>query len=235
MSKIKQSFSKFGILLFSFLLMAYSPQEGWSADKSTSSVVKAAEMKNVEAKINRLMKVAEQGDVEVQHYLGWLYNNGWGGIPKDDEKALYWWEKAAQEDADAQFKLGWMYRHGLGVSKDLEKARYWLEKAAEQDHIYAEDKLREDRRDAETQFEFGEEYYYGRGVVSKDLEKAVFSFEKAAEHGHAEAQFRLGWIYYYGDGVPEDLEKAVFWFKKAAENGHINAPHALDNINRIGK
>ena len=216
MSKIKQSFSKFGILLFSFLLMAYSPQEGWSADKSTSSVVKAA--KNVETQFSQLTKSAESGDAEVQYKLGERYYYGSEEAPLDHEKAVFWFKKAAEQGhVDAQWKLGKMYANGEGVPKDYKKSFFWYEKVAE-------------RGDVEIQYMLGEIY-----ESKNDAKKAYFWYEKAAEQEHPDAQYTMGAMYYFGYGVSRDFEKAVFWLEKAAENGSKQAPNALDNINRIGK
>ena len=42
---------------------------------------------------------------------------------------------------------------------------------------------------------------------------------KAAEQGNAEAKFKLGLMYYDGDGVPQDYAEAMKWYRKAAEQG----------------
>lgn len=48
-----------------------------------------------------------------------------------------------------------------------------------------------------------------------------------ANDGNANAQFRLGNLYYHGQGVPEDEVMAVFWWKKAAAHGHADAMFQL--------
>lgn len=50
--------------------------------------------------------------------------------------------------------------------------------------------------------------------------------EKAAK-GDAEAQFKLGWAYRQGNGVPQSDSDAVKWYLKAAEQGHCNAQYNL--------
>lgn len=42
-------------------------------------------------------------------------------------------------------------------------------------------------------------------------------------HREAREQLRLGWCYYYGDGVEKNLEKAANCFHKAAELGYTQA------------
>jgi len=48
-----------------------------------------------------------------------------------------------------------------------------------------------------------------------------------AEKGEADAQYRLGLSYCYGQGVPQDYTEAVRWFRKAAEHGYAKAQYSL--------
>jgi uncharacterized protein len=48
-----------------------------------------------------------------------------------------------------------------------------------------------------------------------------------ANDGDAAAQFRLGSLYYHGQGVPEDEVMAVFWWKKSAAHGNPDAMFQL--------
>src|SRR5437870_2627776 len=40
-----------------------------------------------------------------------------------------------------------------------------------------------------------------------------------AEQGDAGAQSVLGFMYYFGKGVPQDYAQAVLWYRRAAEQG----------------
>jgi len=60
-----------------------------------------------------------------------------------------------------------------------------------------------------------------------------------AESGNAEAQYKLGAAYFFGDGVPANTVEGVKWYRKAAEQGDKNAEMCLgiayyngDGINR---
>jgi TPR repeat protein len=58
---------------------------------------------------------------------------GGTGIPKDEAKAVEWYEKAAaQGHAEAQNNLGVMYDKGKGVPQDQARAVEWYRKAAAQ-------------------------------------------------------------------------------------------------------
>jgi len=48
-------------------------------------------------------------------------------------------------------------------------------------------------------------------------------FKKSAEQGHADAQFTLGYMYEYGQGVDQDYKQAVYWYRKLAEQGDADA------------
>jgi len=63
--------------------------------------------------------------------------------------------------------------------------------------------------------------------VEQDFFKANELYCRAARLGDAEAQFRLGWIYASGRGVPRDERIAVVLFAMAAEQGHEYARRRL--------
>jgi TPR repeat protein len=78
-----------------------------------------------------------------KYNIGVMYQQGLG-TPKDLEKALQWYEKAALGgDARAQYNLGLMLYAGEGTQKDLRGAAYWLKKSAAQGYADAEHQLRE--------------------------------------------------------------------------------------------
>ena len=61
----------------------------------------------------------------------------------------------------------------------------------------------------------------------KNLSQAIIWYTKAAEQGHADAQFKLGKAYYFGNGVEKNLKQSVDWFTKAAEQGQADAQFYL--------
>lgn len=72
---------------------------------------------------------AESGDAKSQSGLGFLYLFGFG-VPRDIEKAVYWYVKAAnQNEPEAQAYLGAFYVSGQGVQRDLVQALKWCELA----------------------------------------------------------------------------------------------------------
>jgi len=52
-------------------------------------------------------------------------------------------------------------------------------------------------------------------------------YRLAAEQGDARAQFNLGVMYAFGEGVPENDAEAVKWYRLAAEQGNAGAQSRL--------
>ncbi len=48
-----------------------------------------------------------------------------------------------------------------------------------------------------------------------------------ALQGDAEAQFQIGWMYRYGQGLPQNACLATVWHDKAARQGHGRAQHSM--------
>lgn len=72
---------------------------------------------------------AMNGDASSMFDLAWLYQNG-KGIIHDDQKALYWLDKAAkQNEPRAMDAYGMLYMQGRIIQKDPQQAKYWFEKA----------------------------------------------------------------------------------------------------------
>lgn len=80
--------------------------------------------------------------------------------------------------------------------------------------------------------------------MAEELQGGKASFEsgyyKEAFHqllplavkGNAEAQYAVGYMYYYGYGVPEDTESGMFWMSKAADQHYSPAIQALQIIHQ---
>ena len=58
--------------------------------------------------------LAEQGDVDAQHNLGYMYDIG-RGVPENDAEAFKWYRLAAEQgNAKGLYLLGLMYYNGEG-------------------------------------------------------------------------------------------------------------------------
>jgi len=74
----------------------------------------------------------EQGCVDAQYNMGWLYSLGLVGETPNYQQAFLCFKAAADEnDPDAWYKLGMAYRYGHGVPPNEDEAQACLKKAIE--------------------------------------------------------------------------------------------------------
>lgn len=66
-----------------------------------------------------------------------------------------------------------------------------------------------------------------KALRARDFGRAFPLYARLADAGNAEAQFRLGEMYWYGDGTAVDMGKSRAWLHKAAAAGHTGAREAL--------
>lgn len=60
--------------------------------------------------------------------------------------------------------------------------------------------------------------------------QAFKTLKPLADKGNADAQYAVGYMYYYGKGVPKDVAQAMSWMSKAAQQGQPLAKQALAAI-----
>lgn len=82
------------------------------------------------------------------------------------------------------------------------------------------------KEDANSQFQLGQAYHEGKGIVQSYAEAAK-CYRKAADQGLASAQVELGRMFEMGDGIPKDAVQAVAWYRKAAEQGDARGQYNL--------
>lgn len=66
-----------------------------------------------------------------------------------------------------------------------------------------------------------------KALRAKEYDKAFPMYTRLAAAGNAEAEFRLGEMYWYGDGTAVDMAKSRAWLQKAASAGHAGARETL--------
>ncbi len=71
---------------------------------------------------------------------------------------------------------------------------------------------------------------------NRDFGSAFKEFRELAKAGGPKAQYRLGQMYYRGEGAPQDYAIALKWLQKAADNNVIDAQYfvALMHENKQG-
>jgi uncharacterized protein len=71
---------------------------------------------------------------------------------------------------------------------------------------------------------------YGRG----DYATALRLFRPLADQGSTQAQYKIGLMYYSGEGVAQDLAEATKWYRRAADPGQLcHAKRALHETPRF--
>jgi hypothetical protein len=174
------------------------------------------------AETRRYRVAADQGDANGQVNLGWLYEKGRGGLPKDDREAARLYKLAAdQGNAGSQANLGVFYENGRGgLPKDEREAARLYKLAAEGGN-------------AQGQANLGVFYSQGRGGLPKDEDEAARLYKLAADQGNASGQACLGDFYEFGRvGLAKDVGEATRLYRLAAAQGNDRAQKAL---NRLGE
>lgn len=71
-----------------------------------------------------------------------------------------------------------------------------------------------------------------RMLAAGEYGKALPIYQRLADAGNAEAQLRLGEMYWFGDGTAPHLGKAAEWFQKSAAAGNADAAASLASLKR---
>ena len=73
-------------------------------------------------------------------------------------------------------------------------------------------------------------YGLGKQYLKTDIQKAISMFELAAEQGNSYAEYQLGKIYCFGQGVSQNLEVGMEWLKASASHGNEYASALLEKV-----
>jgi TPR repeat protein len=73
-----------------------------------------------------------------------------------------------------------------------------------------------------------QDFYEGLAAADRgDYAAALKEWQPLAAKGHADAQYKMGFMYEEGRGVPLDLVQGTNWYRKAAKQGHAVAQRSL--------
>ncbi len=190
-----------------------------------------------------LKKASNHGDRRGQFYLGKMYADGLG-VPKDYVKAHELYTQAAKSDFNlARFGLVDLYKNGYGVEKDNAEAFRWFKEAYQ---ALVNGRLREEKKSLKRISSMSRQksikknnaiYFteYALKLIDnplgvKDYKTAFAWYEKAALREYDHGQYKLGFFYENGLGVPKNLSKALSWYKKAANQRHNLARSRLKEL-----
>lgn len=122
---------------------------------------------------------------------------------------------ANKNDPSAQCAMGDYYNTEHNHA-DFKIAFEWYEKSAK-------------RGNARAQWNIGNFYIVGHGVVEQDFEKSLYWLEKSANQGYVDAMLHLGQVLLMTD----NYEKAVYWLEMADKVGHSEAKTLLEQAKML--
>jgi TPR repeat protein len=158
------------------------PDGSWSARVSqTQSEYNhlAACMQDDAVSATIYRRQADGGNATAMAYLGRMYEQGRGGLAKDETEAVQWYRRGADAgNGQAMARLGYMYERGRGgLLKDMDEAAQWYRKGAGTGDRFA-------------MYYMGRACEFGLGVP-KDRDEAVAWYRKSAASGFTQASERL--------------------------------------------
>ena len=168
--------------------------------------------------LQAFQRAADAGSAEGAHRLALVFAEGMAGTPRDDARALSFFEKAAAAGHHrAQINAGTLYFRGQGTPRDLVRARAWLEKAAAQEDPYA-------------LYALGRAIDDSVGQAIADPVRAADLYRRAAQLGHPIAALRYGLALNDGIGVRKNPALAQQWLIYADKWGVPEAALAIGDI-----
>lgn len=170
---------------------------------SADEVVTTKEGKK-ETFLERSIRLANEGNLEDQLNLGYMYLYGTNGVNQDyDEAFKYYTMAASQNDPIALNNLGSLYFNGIGTKRDIPSAIDLFTRSADLGNDNAATNLA---------------FIYLQGGA-KDVKRnlmAINLFKASAEKGNSIAKFMLGYAYYKGFVVEKNYVEAFKLIKESA-------------------
>lgn len=161
-------------------------------------------------------------DAVAQYELAKTFDDG-GSAELDYKRALKLYKLSADQGyAEAQNALGLMYYYGTGVKESNLKALEFFKKSAVQGSKYGQNNL-------------ADMYHHSETDVEQDYLRAAELYQRATAQGYAPAEYSLGTLYEYGNGVKKDHKKAVELYQKAASKNNDDALYQLAKLYKEGQ
>ena len=188
---------------------------------------------------------AQSGRAEAQYTLGFLYKTG-RGVARDYGRAA----ETGNTDAEVLLREIGALRESVEEESRTQaagggkKRRYFLIGYAAAAVMVIAGVLALYLTEPEHRARFGfvndqawlgSSYERGINGYERDASMAAYWYRRAAENGHTEAQYNLGVMYSWGNGIPANHEQAVYWVRKAAEKGYHQAEDHLCFLYFAGK
>lgn len=153
-------------------------------------------------------------DDKLQYRLGQMALHGLGVEANKKTAAVYFLKATLLKNKDATYALGKLYLDTEFSGFDAAQGVRLLEKSVEQ------------HKNMNAAYLLGK--LYAKGVlVERNVSKALSYLRMAAEENNPFALYRLGVMYYYGDGVESDREYARTLLSASADLGNEYARQFL--------
>ena len=158
--------------------------------------------------------LAEAGDPEAQHNIGYMYEEGLG-VTQQYDVAMEWYRRAADGGlAEADHNLGMMYVDGRGVAKSWAQGLMYFRKAADKSLI-------------ESRYMIALSYFQGDGQI-QNRRLAYEGFRETAIEGYADSQYMLSFMLLDGADVKRRSAQAFVWASLALVQGQQQAEEIRD-------
>jgi len=218
-----------------------------------AGALKALAGGNFAAAAEKLVPLAESGNVPAQLALGQILRNP-ANPQRSVDEAYRWFSKAAERDSpDAKFWLGLMHLRGESVPRDTEQAMTLWRAAAEGGSSLAQGALARalfvgsgtpkdaheavrwarmgaERGNALAQSVLAQAYLKGEGGLQRSLGEFLRWTRRAANQGNPSSMEALAIAYHTGTGVPQDFVQAHVWANLAAARGSVRAAKLRDEL-----
>jgi len=195
-------------------------EEGFPTAQSRMGVMELEGLRrprNETAAKDWLEKAAANNEPEALYRLALGYQHGWGGLPKDVNKAVEHVLKAANAGhLDAINLVGMYYQNGFGMRQDKVAAAGWFNFAADFEHPAALANL-------------GQCYENGQGVKTNP-DTAAKLYAAAAKKNDPAGCFYLARCFLDGRGTAKNLVFAYVNFTRAATLGLSAAAKQRDEV-----
>jgi TPR repeat protein len=171
--------------------------------------------KSISKGLALIKEAAEKGDSSAQFELYKYHRRGLYGIPKNQQQALSWLNKAATGSLDAQCELAQILVEGSLAPQDQKRAVALLQKGVQENH-------------APSMRYLGYAYLSGEDGLAQDQKKGFALMLQAAKLGCAQAQYDVGTLLKNGGvGTTKDMSQAIHWLEKAVAQKY---PEAYINL-----
>jgi hypothetical protein len=154
--------------------------------------------------------------------MAWLLI-GRQGVAEDKKRAFELAEVGARLGChDCEGVLAWCYRYVDGCKQDEVHSLELVRKSSEKGSMYG-------------LYLLGEMHYSGSSdEIAHNHAQALTLHLLAAAQGLADAQDRLGYMYFSGNNVDRDCAKALWWWQQAAAQGHQSAIYSVALCHEYG-